>query len=71
MTGDTAQVLKAAVQDQSGLRRQVNIVLGGTPEPLSGASSLVGIRVPFACDPRYCYICNYDVYEQKHKNELK
>ena len=51
MTGDTAQVLKATVQDQSGLHRQVNIMRGGAPVPVSGAYSLVGIRAPFACDP--------------------
>ena len=43
------------MQDQSRLHHQVNIVLGGVPGLLSGASSLVGIRVPFAYDPRYCY----------------
>ena len=57
MTGDAAQVLEAVAQDQSGLRRQVNIALGGTPEPLSGASALIAIRVAFTYDPRYCY-CN-------------
>ena len=51
MTGDAAQVLKATVQDQSGLCCQVNIVLGGAPGPVSGTYSLVGICVPFACDP--------------------
>ena len=56
MTGDAAQVLKAVAQVQSRLRRQVNITLGGMPGPLSGASSLFGIRVPFAYDHRYCYI---------------
>ena len=51
MTGDAAQVLKAAVQDQSGLHRQVNIAWEGAPGLVSGAYSLVGIRVRFACDP--------------------
>ena len=57
MTGDAAQVLKAVAQDQSGLRRQVDIMLGGAPRPLSGASSPVGIHVPFVYDPCYCYTC--------------
>ena len=51
MTGDTAQVLKAIAQDQSGLRCQVNITLGGMPEPSSGASSLIRICVLFTYDP--------------------
>ena len=50
-------MLEAVAQDQSGLRCQVNIALGGTPEPLSGASALITIRVAFAYDLRYCY-CN-------------
>ena len=57
MTGDATQVLKAVAQDQSGLCRQVDIALGGAPGLLSGASSSVGIRVPFAYDPRNCYTC--------------
>ena len=54
MTGDATQVLKAVAQDQYGLRSQVNIALGGAPEPLSGASALIAIHVVFAYDPRYC-----------------
>ena len=54
------------MRDVSGLRRQVNIVLGGTPGPVSGASTLIGIRVPLACDPFYCYtyLDAFQVYGQ-------
>ena len=64
MTGDATQVLKAAVQDLPGLRRQVNIVLGGAPGPVSGAYSLIGILVPLACDPFYCYTYSGIDYSQ-------
>ena len=51
----------------SGLRHQVNIAWGGVPGPVSGASALVGIRVPFACDPVYCNHCY--IYT-KHRNNV-
>ena len=51
MTGDAAQVLKAAEQDCQDLRRRVDIALVGAPGPVSGASVLIGICVPSVCDP--------------------